>query len=108
MVSSLSGKCVLVLFATHSCYESGKFLQMYLEMQKTDDSFEIIYISLDCDQSLSSFPNYIHEMLWLVHSFVPDFANFLVRKVFEFEEPVNLPAITAFGPTGHLVAKESI
>lgn len=108
-VSKLSGKLVLLLFATHACYGSGSFLpelkRMYLEKKgETYDDFEIIYISLDCDESTTSFPSSIREMPWLVHSFVPHFAVSLSEKVFEF--PPVLPAIAAFGRDGHLVTKE--
>lgn len=80
--------------------------RMYLEKKGgTDDDFEIIYISLNCDESTTSFPSSIREMPWLVHSFVPHFAVSLSKKVFEF--PRVFPAIAAFGRDGHLVTKES-
>ncbi|KAL6539798.1 hypothetical protein OROHE_011569 [Orobanche hederae] len=109
-VSKLLGKRVLLLFATHACYGFGSFLpqlrRMYLEKKggKGDD-FKIIYISLDCDESTTSFPSSIREMPWLVHSFIPHFAVSLSEKVFEF--PPVLPAIAAFGRDGHLETKES-
>lgn len=79
--------------------------RMYLEKKGTRDDFEIIYISLDCDESPSSFPMSIQEMPWLVHSYVPDFSIFLVYKVFKL--PFDIPAIAVFGPNGHLETKES-
>lgn len=78
---------------------------MYLEKKGTEDDFEIIYISLDCDESPSSFLLSIQEMPWLVHSYVPDFAASLAKMVFEL--PFQLPAIAAFGPDEHLLTKES-
>lgn len=100
---------LVLLFATHSCYESGSFLpllkQMYLEKKGTNEYFEIIYISLDCDKSPSSFASCIQEMPWLVHAHVPEYAVALMEDLFDL--PVPIPAIAAFGPDWHLVSKES-
>lgn len=106
----LSGKAVLLLFATHACYGSGSFLpelrRMYCEKKEgTDDDFEIIYISLDCDESITSFSACIQEMPWLVHAFIPHFSYSLSKKV--FQRPPVLPAIAAFRRDGYLDTKES-
>lgn len=45
-------------------------------------------------------------MPWLVHAFAPDYALFLVQKIFNMYPPV-IPAIAAFGVDGHLETKES-
>lgn len=108
-VSMLSGKRVLLLFATHSCYECGLFLpilkKMYDESKGTHDHFEVIYISLDCVESPSSFPRGIQRMSWLIHAYAPQFAVDLAKRV--FGNFPRLPAIAAFGPNGHLETKES-
>lgn len=108
-VSHLSGKLVLLLFATHLCFEVGSFFhrlrRMYDHKKGTRDEFEVVYISLDCNEKPSSFLRSIQKMPWLFHSFVPDFAVSLYEKVFQY--PPRLPAIAAFGSDGHLQTKLS-
>lgn len=79
--------------------------RMYHESIGTNYQFEIIYISLDCEESPSSFSRSIQEMSWLIHSFDSVFAISLAKKVFGF--PPHLPAIAAFRADGHLLTKES-
>lgn len=79
--------------------------RMYFEKKGTEDDFEIIYMSLDCNKSPSLFLMSIQEMPWLIHAYVPDFAARLAEKLFGF--PSNIPAIAAFGPDGHLETKET-
>lgn len=108
-VSHLSGKRVLLLFATHFCYEVGSYLprlkRMYNDKKGTSGEFEVVYISMDCDEKPSSFLSSIQLMPWLFHPFVPDFAVTLYEKVFQY--PPHLPAIAEFGPDGHLQTKAS-
>lgn len=101
---------ILLLLATASCYESGAalpVLKRIYEEKRANDDFEIIYISLDCDECPSSFDNSIQEMPWLVHPFIPNFAHSLIRRLFNVYPLANLPAIAAFGSHGHLDTKES-
>lgn len=101
---------VILLFGTCSSYASGPLLQslkqMYLYYRGTTEEFEIIYISLDCDEAPTSFESSIVDMPWLVHAHIPDFAISLLVKLFEYVPPP-LPAIATFGRDGHLVTMES-
>lgn len=105
----LSGKPILVLFATNCCYECGRFLpklkKLYDENNGTAEHFEVIYISLDCVQSTRSFPQGIQKMQWLIHAYEPRFAHSLAERVFGVIPC--LPAIAAFGSDGNLLTKES-
>lgn len=85
--------------------------QLYLQQRKrsnkdvdVDDDFEIIYISLGCIESPTSFVASIQAMPWLVHPFAPYFGVKLAAKIFD---SLKLPAIAAFGADGHLETKES-
>lgn len=97
-----------MLFATSSCYEVGSFLPALrerYEKQGPKDDFEIVYLSLDCNENMSSFRKSIETMPWLVHAYAPDFAVLLAKQL--FGDHLRLPAIAAFGPSGHLETKES-
>lgn len=83
----------------------GELKKLYHEKKGIYDDFEIVYISLDCDESSTSFPKCIQEMPWLIHAYVPHFSASLARMVFKV--PFHLPAIAAFGTDGHLQTKET-
>lgn len=108
-MSMLKGKSVLLLFATFSCYECGQFLpklkKMYDKYKGTDDQFEVIYMSLGCALSPSSFDQSIRNMPWLIHAYEPQFATAVAERLFGM--PPLLPAIAAFEADGHLDTKES-
>lgn len=97
------------MFATSTCFEFGQFLpelkQIY-EKKGTDDDFEIVYISLDCNEMTSSFGNSIQGMPWLVHAFNQQFSLRLTIKLFGVYPP-RLPALAAFDRDGRLVTKRS-
>lgn len=106
-MSELYGKCVLLLFATYSSFKDVEFLsklQGLYQSKTADQDFEIVYMSLDCDES-SLFPKAVQAMPWVAHAFAPKFAHAVARKI--FGQYPRFPAIAAFGPTGNLQAKES-
>lgn len=82
-----------------------EMLKMIYENKGPDDDFEIIYIPLDCEEDLYSFPRSVDRMPWLIHAFAPDFSVELASRV--FGAVPRLPAIAAFGTSGHLETKES-
>lgn len=74
--------------------------------KKRSDEFEIVYMSLDCDEvSPSSFLSSIQSIPWLVHALAPDFAVSLARVLFSF--PLHLPALVAFDADGHMESKQT-
>lgn len=82
-----------------------RVLEQMCEKKEHDDSFEIIYMSMDSKiSSPSSFHGKIHVTMWLVNTLAPIVVPLAKRL---YASPLQLPAIAAFGADGHLEAKES-
>lgn len=80
-----------------------KLVEAYEKNKGTKDEFEVVYVSLDCEESSSSFRKGIQEMPWLVHAYMPAFAVSLCEKI--FNRRPKLPAIAAFNDAGNLETK---
>lgn len=85
-----------------------ELMRIYNEKKGTKESFEIIYMSLDCEKSESYFLRSIRKMPWVAHPFDPELSADMVAFFFGLKLPHDrLPAIVAFKQNGDIVTKES-
>ena len=104
-MSELVGKNVLLYFSAHWCPPCRAFLpklvKAYHEIKEKDNTFEIVFISSDRDQS--SFDEFFGGMPWLALPFGDERKPFLSRK-FKIQ---GIPAAVAIGPSGKTITKEA-
>uniref|UniRef100_A0A2N9IQC9 protein-disulfide reductase n=1 Tax=Fagus sylvatica TaxID=28930 RepID=A0A2N9IQC9_FAGSY len=104
-VSELVGKNVLLYFSAHWCPPCRAFLpklvKAYHEIKEKDNTFEIVFISSDRDQS--SFDEFFGGMPWLALPFGDERKPFLSRK-FKIQ---GIPAAVAIGPSGKTITNEA-
>jgi nucleoredoxin len=104
-VSDLAGKTILLYFSAHWCPPCRAFLPMLIEayhkIKAKDDSFEVIFISSDRDQS--SFDEFFGEMPWLTLPF-GDNRKTSLSRLFKVQ---GIPMLVALGPTGKTLTRDA-
>ncbi|KAI8021657.1 putative nucleoredoxin 1 [Camellia lanceoleosa] len=104
-VSNLVGKNILLYFSAHWCSPCRAFLpklvEAYHQIMAKDNAFEVIFISIDRDQS--SFDDFFSSMPWLVLPF-GDERNEFLRRRFKIR---GIPAVVAIGPYGRTLTTQA-
>ncbi|PON35924.1 DnaJ-like [Parasponia andersonii] len=104
-VSELVGKNILLYFSAHWCPPcrafTPKLIKTYHDIKAKDETFEVIFISSDSDQS--SFDEYFSSMPWLALPY-GDSRKKLLNRIFKVE---GIPSAIAIGPSGRTVTREA-
>ncbi|KAM7268767.1 hypothetical protein ACFE04_010933 [Oxalis oulophora] len=104
-VSELVGKNILLYFSAHWCPPCRMFtpqlIKVYHEIKATDNSFEIIFISSDRNQS--TFNKYFSTMPWLALPFGDPRKKLLSNKY----KLKGIPAAIVIGPSGETVTTKA-
>ncbi|KAL7261119.1 hypothetical protein ACSBR1_006711 [Camellia fascicularis] len=103
--SELIGKNILLYFSAQwfpPCQAfHPKLIAIYHEIKAKDKAFEVIFISIDRDQS--SFDDFFSSMPWLVLPF-GDERNEFLRRRFKIR---GIPAVVAIGPYGRTLTTQA-
>ncbi|KAF8698721.1 hypothetical protein HU200_034973 [Digitaria exilis] len=104
-ISELVGKTVILYFSAQWCPPCRDFLptlvKEYNKIKEKNSDFEIIFISLDKDQS--TYDEFFSHMPWLALPFGDERKELLMKK-FKIR---SIPSLIAISPSGHTLTKDA-